>query len=422
MSRLFVFCISGLAALAVTLTLATERGFADISATDSATPASKDEFSLSQQELLGKRIFEDTNLSEPKGTSCASCHDPRHAFQGNNHSPLQGVAQGSKHGTFGTRNVPTLMYSAFSPAFSFAEEMEDGKKKFTPTGGQFLDGRADTLAKQLEGPFLGAREMNNPSKDAIVEKVRQSRYAPLMEQAFGTDIFSDKAKAFDAIATAVAAFENTARFKPFSSKFDDYLRGKTKLSALEMKGFELFKDKDKGNCISCHVGKPESHDPQDWLFTDFTYDALGLPRNMDIPDNKNGEYYDLGLCAREGIAAVTPKDVPQDSLCGAFKVPTLRNIEVTGPYMHNGVFRTLKEAVEFYATRDTSPERWFPKSRNGKIDKFNDLPEKYHGNVNTDEVPYDRKQGEKPRLSAEEIDAMVAYLKTLTDQPGAENR
>ena len=99
-------------------------------------------------------------------------------------------------------------------------------------------------------------------------------------------------------------------------------------------------------------------------------------------------------------------------------MPTLRNVALTAPYLHNGALATLRDAVAFYATRDTNPERWYPKGADGKVAKFNDLPPQYHGNVNVKEVPYDRKPGQKPRLSDAEIDALVAFLQTLTDKRG----
>jgi cytochrome c peroxidase len=143
---------------------------------------------------------------------------------------------------------------------------------------------------------------------------------------------------------------------------------------------------------------------------------LGLPLNKAIPANTVSTYHDLGLCQRDGIAKIVPADVTPQSLCGAFKVPTLRNIAVTAPYFHNGGFTDLREAVRFYVTRDTNPERWYPKSDDGSVQKFNDLDEADKANVNTAEVPYDRKPGEAPRLDDAEIDALVAFLKTLTDR------
>jgi cytochrome c peroxidase len=187
------------------------------------------------------------------------------------------------------------------------------------------------------------------------------------------------------------------------------------LTKVEKQGFALFKDEKKGNCLACHAGKENSRDPRDWLFTDFTYDALGAPKNRAIAATAHAP--DLGLCKRPGLAELAPKGFDVESVCGAFKVPTLRNIAVTAPYLHNGVYANLRDVVAFYATRDTDPKRWYPKDATGAADKFDDLPSNYRENVNTKEVPYDRKPGQKPRLSDTEIDAIVAFLETLTDRP-----
>ncbi len=376
-----------------------------------------DEASLGPEQLLGKRIFEDTALSEPPGQACASCHDSSEAFAGNNGSRIRAVALGSRPDTFGNRNVPTAMYASFSPPFGFVAEVnDDGEVNYTPTGGQFWDGRASSLADQAKGPFVNPREMNNPDAAAVIAKVRDAEYASLFRAVYGDDALDDPDTAYDYLAQAIAAFEETPRFHPFSSKFDDFLRGEAQLDPVEARGFELFQDPDKGNCISCHVGTPGSRTPEDWLFTDFTYDNLGLPRNPAITDNADPAFFDLGLCRQEGIASVAPAEVDIDGLCGAFKVPTLRNVALTGPYGHNGRFEELREVVRFYVTRDTNPELWYPSGSGGVVAVFDDLPAEYAANVNTGEVPYDRHPGEQPRLTDEEIDAVVAFLETLTDR------
>ena len=141
-----------------------------------------------------------------------------------------------------------------------------------------------------------------------------------------------------------------------------------------------------------------------------------MPRNPAIPANADPTVFDLGLCKRPGIETVLRKEIKLDSLCGQFKVPTLRNVAITGPYYNNGAFASLRDAVAFYATRDVDPKRWYPKLKTGEVDKFNDLPGAYKDAVNSEEVPYDRRQGQKPRLGDRDIDALVAFLKTLTDK------
>lgn len=380
-------------------------------------PQSAAEQLLAPEELLGKRLFEDTNLSEPVGQSCASCHDEAQAFQGNFGSPIAAIAQGSRPDLLGNRNVPTAMYAMFSPPFSLvAETTPEGEIEYVPTGGQFWDGRADSLAEQAKGPFLNPREMNNPSRQAVVDKVAAGRYARLATTVWGDGAFADVEAAYDRIAQAIAAFESTERFRPFRSKFDDVLRGTAVFSEKEAWGFDLFKDPEKGNCIACHVGDEESTDPTDWLFTDFTYDNVGVPRNAAIPDTADAAWFDLGLCAQEGLESKVPPGFEIESLCGAFKVPTLRNIARTAPYMHNGFFTALRDVVRFYVTRDTTAYLWYPIRADGTVAKHDDLPAAYHDYVNTSEVPYDRDPGEAPRLTDEEIDAVVAFLETLTDR------
>lgn len=366
---------------------------------------------LTSEQLLGKLLFEDTNLSEPHGQACASCHVAKNAFTGDAGSEVDGVAAGAVKGVTGTRNTQTAAYAMFSPPFHFEWVVEGDVVEYIPTGGQFWDGRADTLADQAKQPFLNPREMNNPSIAAVIAKVRTAKYASLFTTVYGADALKDDAAAYDLVARAIAAFEQARRFRRFSSAFDDHLRGVAPLSGKAARGFELFKDPEKGNCIACHVGNEASTDPQEWLFTDFTYDNLGVPRNIAITDNADPAFFDLGLCRQDGLAAKAPAGFDIETLCGAFKVPTLRNVAVTGPYMHNGYFKSLRDVVAFYVTRDTNPERWYP---NGV--KFDDLPEAYHGNVNQSEPPYDRLLGETPRLTDDEIDAVVAFLESVTDR------
>jgi cytochrome c peroxidase len=160
------------------------------------------------------------------------------------------------------------------------------------------------------------------------------------------------------------------------------------------------------------VGKEDSRNPQDWLFTDFTYDALGGPKNKQLMRVSKP---DLGLCEQPELVKKIPLQKDRDSFCGAFKVPTLRNIAQTSPYLHNGFFTKLRDVVAFYATRDTQPARWFPRNSKGLVEKFNDLPRSLRGNVNITEAPYDRGLNQSPRLSEGEISAITAFLATLTD-------
>ncbi len=368
-------------------------------------------------EKLGQKIFEDPGLSEPAGQACASCHVAKQAFTGNFFSPVPAVSQGSTPDKIGMRNTPSLMYSAFSPPFHFKiEKNEKSEIEHTPTGGQFWDGRADDLNSQVLGPLFNPVEMSNTNLQAVADKLAKAHYAGEFESRFGKIAGRPADKVVADLARAVAAYERSTVFQPFSSKFDDVLRGTAKFTPQEAHGFELFKDKHKGNCLACHAGDEKSKKPSDWLFTDFTFDSLGVPRNAQIPANVDAAHFDLGLCQRENFAALVLKGDDPQSFCGQFKVPTLRNIAATAPYFHNGAIGNLRDAVKFYATRDTAPELWYPKDGDGNVLKFNDMPAAVQANVNRDEVPYDRKPGEAPRLSEQEIDDLVAFLKTLTDK------
>ncbi len=362
-----------------------------------------DEKALSQRERLGLRLFFDASLSEPGGQSCASCHDPAKAFTGNNGSTL-GVALGSRPGMFGARDTPTTMYLASAPRFGSIEK--EGKK--VPAGGLFWDGRADTLEEQAKGPFFNPLEMNNPDTPALIAKVAKAPYAAEFRKVWGEAIFAKPDAALDAVAASLAAFQRTRALQPFTSKFDFVMRGQAKFTEQEQRGLGLFTIRQKGNCAHCHSVDEASRDPHKSLFTDFSYHALGVPRSTRIPKNADITFNDMGLCERVPMSG---KPLLRDeSGCGLFKTPTLRNIALTAPYMHNGFFDRLRDAVAFYATRDTDPAKWFP---DGK--KFNDLPSVFHGNVDVDTPPYQRRPKQRPQLNDTEIDDIVAFLHTLTD-------
>jgi cytochrome c peroxidase len=352
---------------------------------------------LSPAAELGRLAFRDQKLSASGNMSCASCHSPSHAFGPPNTLAVQ--SGGVNGDQAGTRSVPSLLYIRSTPAFHFDAEG-------APTGGFNRDGRADSLASQAAGPLLSPLEMANPSKEFVVERLRSAPYAAAFREAFGSAIFKDAEVAFLALGVALEAYQlQSKEFAPFSSKYDDTLAGRAQLTAAEARGLALFNDEEKGNCAACHPSAPgPKGEPP--LFTDFTYDNAGVPRNPKIPATKNPATYDLGLCGPDRRDLATAKD-----LCGAFKAPSLRNVALRPVFFHNGRFAQLEEAVAFYARRDTHPDEWFGAR------KFDDLPASLANNVNTREVPYDRKPGEAARLSPAEIADIVAFLKTLTDDP-----
>jgi cytochrome c peroxidase len=303
----------------------------------------------------------------------------------------------------GVRNAPSLKYLSETPAFFFDAEG-------TPTGGFDRDGRADSFADQATRPFLTSFEMANASPADVVAKLSRASYAADFRKMFGEQILQDREQAFLSIREALQAYEQEdPDFAPYSSKFDYFLDGKAQFSEQELRGYALFNNPQKGNCAGCHPsGRREGGKGP--LFTDFTYDNLGVPRNAAVAANGDADYFDLGLCGPERIDLASRTD-----LCGAFKVPTLRNVALTAPYFHNGKFQTLRDVVAFYVRRDTNPEEWYPVGSDGLPDKFNDLPAAYQANVNVTEVPYNRHAGDQPALSASEIDDVVVFLQTLTD-------
>jgi cytochrome c peroxidase len=357
------------------------------------------------KERLGREIFFDKSLSTPPGTSCSSCHDPQRAFSGN-HGSTTGVARGSRPGHFARRNTPSVLYLKYVPAFHFALEDDDDPEE-SPFGGLTWSGRVDSVAEFSRLPLFDPDEMNNKNEAELASKLRSVAYAPDLEREFPGALASPGA-AVHALGEALQAFLTSDAMSPFSSKFDDYLRGQVQLSPLEMKGLSAFESRAKGDCRACHDVHAKWDRPEGSLFTRFTYDAVGVPRNRAIPANADPNRYDLGLCERKGkaIASSDPK------WCGLFRVPSLRNVAVRERWMHNGAFTTLREAVEFYATRATNPGRWYPTGT-----KFDDLPARHRGNVNQTSLPYHLREGAKPVLDDEDIDAIVAFLETLTDAP-----
>lgn len=367
----------------------------------SNAPGSSPGTQLSGLAQLGEKIFHDPSLSASGQLACSSCHDPQHAFA---QPSAEGVSFGGAAGNQpGVRNAPSLKYLSETPAFFFDSEG-------TPTGGFNRDGRANSFAVQAMRPFLTSFEMANASAADVVGKLSRASYAADFRKMFGDQILEDSEQAFLGMREALQAYQQEdPDFAPYDSKFDYFLAGKAQLSEQELRGYALFNDPQKGNCAGCHPSGRRAGGKSP-LFTDFTYDNLGVPRNAAIAANDVAAYFDLGLCAAERIDLANRTD-----LCGAFKVPTLRNIALTAPYFHNGKFQTLREVLGFYVRRDTHPEEWYPPGANGLPDKFNDLPAQFQGNVNVTEVPYNRHEGDPPALSAREIDDVVAFLQTLTD-------
>lgn len=354
------------------------------------------------QASLGKTLFFDPGLSEPPGTSCASCHDPARAFSGDNGSGV-GVARGSRPGRFARRSTPSLLYLAFVPRFRFFRGDDDSRGlDAEPYGGFFWDGRADTLAEVVPQPLLNPREMNNRDVAQIAEKLRRAPYAEAFRREFPGALDRPES-AVAALATAVSAFLTSPAMAPFSSKYDDFVRGAATLTAEEQQGLALFKDPRRGGCARCHKLADPSPGAAHAMFTDFGYEAVGAPRNPRLRVRDD----DRGLCERTDT--VNPSDGIQ--WCASFRTPSLRNVAVRQSFMHNGALTSLRDVVRFYATRATDPARWYPSGA-----KFDDTPAPYRGLIDATSAPYNRAAGDKPAFDDAEIDALVAFLRTLTDQ------
>jgi len=326
---------------------------------------------------LGKQLFFDQNLSNPGGQSCATCHNPETGFSDVNHSI---VSPGAHAGLFGNRNAPSIAYTMFTPQLQFDA---DGGTFF---GGFFLDGRTNSLEEQASKPFFNPLEMNLTNPQMLTNKLLQAPYYDLYVKIYGND--TDPTTVLSNITDALATFERSKEVSPFTSKYDYYLKGMASLTPQELNGLRLFQDENKGNCAACHITDPDE-DSGKILFTDFTYDNIGVPKNPNNPfytlpcqyNPNGGNAEDLGL-------RVTVNNPNHN---GKLKVPTLRNVGVTAPYLHNGLFNTLEEVVHFYNKRDTD----FPNAEVPATVNHNEL-----GNLG---------------LTAQEELDIAAFMKTLTD-------
>jgi cytochrome c peroxidase len=361
---------------------------------------------LTPMEQLGKFLFFDENLSTPPGQSCAVCHAPETGFTGpdSDINATDAVYPGVVHTRAGNRKPPTAAYGGYSPVLHYDEAEEFW------IGGMFWDGRAtgwilgDPLAEQALGPFLNPVEQNSPQARLVLIRVANSDYAGLFEEVWGPgslDFTDDVAGTYERIGRSISAYEKSPEVNPFTSKYDYYLAGQVELTAQEAWGLELFEG--KAMCSACHISEAGPNDEPP-LFTDFTYDNLGVPKNplnpfysMPRKWNPDGEdWIDYGLGGFLKASGYGP-EVYEPEL-GKEKVPTLRNVDLrpsedfVKAYAHNGFFKSLEEIVHFYNTRDV--EAW-------------PAPEAPM-NVNTDEL------GDLG-LTPEEEAAVVAFMKTLSD-------
>ncbi len=344
---------------------------------------------------VGRKLFFDKNLSNPPGLACATCHAPSAGwtYSDSEDNLLRGVPSGAVSGRFTNRNAPTISYAAFIPP---------GPPVFDPTvsafvGGLFWDGRATDLADQAGFPLQNPNEMNNIAHNLgdpamVVREASRGAIGRSFRQLYGDDVFSRPATdVFDLITAAIAAFEQTSEVSPFTSKYDAYLLGKAKLTAKEMEGLRLVTGSETGRpggpphaksalCVACH-GIPSDPSQGPDLWTNTCYANIGVPRNPANPYYKQTNavtdplgynpdglnYIDLGLGGSYYPTLGLPpgnlgpgSDGRGDFLAinGTFKAPTLRNSGKSPgggfvkAYLHNGVFKSLKQVVHFYNTRN----------------------------------------------------------------------
>lgn len=331
---------------------------------------------------LGKALFFDANLSANRNQSCATCHDPAVGFTGpnSNINAHGAVYPGSNAGLFGNRKPPSAAYAGDSLPLYYDETLGAW------IGGMFWDGRADgsivgdPLAEQAKGPFLNPLEQALSSPEELCARVTASSYAILFEQVWGAGSLNcaNADLVYDRIGISVAAYERSPEVNPYTSKFDlfwDKAKARrldvTRITAsnwtnyrrlgfndTELYGLALFNDPTKANCASCHSLQPGSKGYP--LFTDYSYDNIGVPRNPENPFYSNlahnpagSAWVDTGL---GGFLDTTQPELAALEM-GKMKVPTLRNVDkrpnanFVKAYGHNGYFKSLTDVVRFYAVR-----------------------------------------------------------------------
>jgi cytochrome c peroxidase len=417
---------------------------------------------------LGKALFFDTGLSNPAGQSCASCHaaEAGFTFPDSKINEKYGVAPGVIQGRFGFRAVPTIAYAAFIAA---------GPPAYDPdltafVGGLFWDGRATGLANQATFPFQNPNEMNDLVHDVgspalVVEKLGHSPEAEMFRQVFGNRIFLQSTSVvFADLTQAIAAYEQTSEVSPFSSKYDAWRAGRAQLTAAELDGLRLVTGswtgrpggpvyKKQAQCVLCH-GIPDDPTQGPDLWSNTCYANVGVPRNPNNPyytetnartdpagynalgynfvDIGLGDYlYPLQGLPSGNTGAGSNGNGDFLAINGAFKAPTLRNIDkrpypgFVKAYFHNGVFKDLKTVVHFYNTRNltTVPGEVIDFTQPNPYANLQGtplFPEPEYPSPVTLQNPNGAPGSSSAQvgnlgLTDQEEDDIVAFLKTLTD-------
>jgi cytochrome c peroxidase len=362
-----------------------------------ATPSTQAEDAPSTKAELGEQLFFDPSFSINRTMACATCHDPDRAFTDGRDSPARGIVSlGDDGHTLGVRNAPMVTYAMTTPPFHYDAQIQEY------IGGQFLDGRATALGDQALAPPLNPLEMMMPDAASIVQRIGENEdYAADFKRLYGPDIFDTPANsdatppAYSAFGDVIEAYEKTALFAPYDSKYDRFLQGEYDLTVLEDLGRTLFFSNNNVNCASCHTLKREDapHEP----FTNHQYRNIGVPGNPALLALKQvpADYIDHGLLENPAVS-----DPLMD---GKFRNPSLRNVAVTGPYMHNGVFKDLRTVIEFYDKYNNPERKLNPET--GKPWAAAEVP-----------ATVDLEELRAKAMTDRKVDALVAFLKTLTDK------
>ncbi|MBV1907899.1 MAG: c-type cytochrome [Kangiellaceae bacterium] len=369
------------------------------------TSSSKDPLVFETKAVLGESLYSDVNLSLNRTQSCATCHNPEVGFIDNRldaDGQTSAVSLGDDGISLGDRNTPTASYARFSPDFHIGTKQRFNSQQpdyVGELGGQFVDGRETDLQGQAEGPPTNPIEMGMADKASVVARIQENEdYVNAFEFLYGEDIFANSDEAYSAMAESIAVFEKTDEFSPFDSKYDRFLKGEYLYDPLSKSaaGKALFFSQQFTNCATCHQLHPNSH-PQE-TFSSYEYHNIGVPVNdtVRLSNGKPANFVDQGLLDNEAVSENTAR--------GKFKTPTLRNVAVTGPYMHNGVFRELKTVMEFYDHFLTNSEH----VTNPETGESWGIPE-VEDNVASTELEDGRK------LSSSDIEGLVCFLRTLTD-------
>lgn len=361
------------------------------------------------QAALGKALFHDVNLSKDRSQSCATCHNPDHAFIDNrtNEATPLGVSLGDDNTSIGTRNTPTAAYAMFAPDFSALPAgtpvLENGF-----IGGQFHDGREADLKGQAGGPPLNPVEMNMPNKTSVMERVKENQtYVDAFQKFYGDTIFDNVDNAYLQMTVAIAKFEKTDEVSPFDSKWDRYLNDEYDLTFTELTGKSVFFSDQNSSCVNCHlIDDVNNAQRKKQTFTNYKYFNLGVPENTALKDAIQSKGLHAGFLANGDMGLFENPAVNDEKLKGKFKTPTLRNIAISAPYMHNGVFKDLKTVLEFYDFRGTTDGSRRPiNPETGAPWKATPFPTTIdHG-----------KLGQQ-KLTDAEIDGLECFLRLLTDK------